>query len=94
MATYSELYGLLSTEAFEGRVRFALYVAANLLYSRAQATAEDKALARRIFEDGLQTKWKHIMVQVVSNAAVVSAGAAVTDSALQTIMNDIVKDLR
>lgn len=94
MATYLEIADLLESDPFRRRVNVAVRIAARDILADPQAVPNDKVVARRILADGLGAdEMKRTVVSACIDAAVISAGAAVADAVLQTLVTAIVKKL-
>jgi hypothetical protein len=90
MATYLELYALLSDEAFIQRVRTAKLQTAMDVWN---LTPDDTNEAKRLWAEKCLTNAEDGQLQstinfVVCDPAVISAGSAITDANLQAILDD------
>jgi hypothetical protein len=83
VATYLELYDLMSNESFIKRVKFALYRYSGTLLN-GTPTVPQQTFARRMLTDSLQElKQPMIMLRVCLAPTVIASGAAVTDTDLR-----------
>lgn len=91
--TYLELSELAKNPKMQARVQFALHITVtNILRNPGGQTAPTLAWAKREAR-GPSPNLLPTMLRVITDAAVVAAGAAVADSALQAAVDAAVADL-
>lgn len=88
MATYTQIYNLVSDNSLRNRCATAMLIAANNMLAAASPTDPQKRFAKEVFSDPTMWGQRVLMAVLAANAAqAVEAIAGASDAVLQTAVN-------